>query len=412
MRARSLLLSGTACALFMSGTPASASETTSFTYDALGRLIATNRTGGPSNGVNMATCFDSAGNRIRYDTATAAPAACPVVPPTPTPLPTPSFSIDNAAAVAEGGTLVFTVTRIGAASVTYSVNYSSTGGTATSGSDFIATAGTLTFLPSETSKTVTVATIDDGAVESTEAMKVVLSSPSGGATITTAQGIGTITDNDVAPSFAIGNATVTEGGTLAYPVTRTGTVSINYAVNYATASGTGLSGSDFTPASGTLTFLPTETTKFVNVVTIDDSVVESSETVLVDLSSPTGGATVTTSQGTGTITDNDVPSTNFPPVTVNDTFSVSCHGLGSVNLTANDSDPENNVPLVLQSISRTIGDATASIVNGSTVEIYTNDRGQTIFAYVVADSLGASSSGQLTVTATGNINYCSGGGNN
>jgi len=83
MRARSLLLSGFTCAIFMSGAPATASETTSFTYDALGRLTATKRTGGPSNGANMATCFDPAGNRLRYDVTIAAPTSCSTPPPTP-----------------------------------------------------------------------------------------------------------------------------------------------------------------------------------------------------------------------------------------------------------------------------------------------------------------------------------------
>ncbi len=86
MRARSLLLTGAACAVLMAGV-SSASETTVYKYDALGRLITSTRVGGPSNGINMATCFDRAGNRVRYDTTAATPAACPTPAPTPTPAP-------------------------------------------------------------------------------------------------------------------------------------------------------------------------------------------------------------------------------------------------------------------------------------------------------------------------------------
>jgi len=68
-------------------TGAFGSETTTYTYDALGRLVATTRSGGPSSGVNMASCFDRAGNRLRYDTLTTTPAACPSPTPTPTPSP-------------------------------------------------------------------------------------------------------------------------------------------------------------------------------------------------------------------------------------------------------------------------------------------------------------------------------------
>lgn len=64
---------------------AMASETTTYTYDALGRLVTSTRIGGPNAGVNIATCFDRAGNRIRYDTMTTTPTACPSPSPTPAP---------------------------------------------------------------------------------------------------------------------------------------------------------------------------------------------------------------------------------------------------------------------------------------------------------------------------------------
>ncbi|MEO8723442.1 MAG: Calx-beta domain-containing protein, partial [Sphingobium sp.] len=184
-----------------------------------------------------------------------------------------------------------------------SVNYASASGTATSGTDFTATSGTLTFLGSETSKTITVATLSDAATESAETVLMNLSSPNSGATITTSQGTGTINDN-VTPgsSFAIGNATaVTEGGTLTFTVTRTGSA---FSVDYATASGTATSGSDFTATSGTLYFIGSSTSETITVATIDDSTHESAETVLVNLSGANGGG-ITVSQGSGTINDND-----------------------------------------------------------------------------------------------------------
>jgi YD repeat-containing protein len=62
---------------------AAASETKTYSYDALGRLTASTVAGGPSSGRQIGTCFDRAGNRLRYDVATSAPATCPT--PTPTP---------------------------------------------------------------------------------------------------------------------------------------------------------------------------------------------------------------------------------------------------------------------------------------------------------------------------------------
>ena len=259
--------------------PTIAQETTTYTYDALGRLITTSISGGPNNGTQTGTTFDPASNRTNY-TVTGA-----LVPP--------SFAIGNAPAVSEGGNLTFTVTKTGTTSSSYSVNYTTGGGTATSGTDYTATSGTLTFAA---------------------------------------------------------------GGTTSQPIT---------------------------------------------VPTLTDSVVESPETVLVTLSSPTGGATVTTSQGSGTINDNS--SSNLPPVANADTTSFNCSVYQTVNLVANDTDPENNVPLHLVSIT---GPGSATVTSTTSVTIGENSTGTFTFSYVVADSLGATSTGQLTATVTGLASQC------
>jgi hypothetical protein len=313
-----------------------------------------------------------------------------------------SFAIGNAAAVTEGGLMTFTVTKtVSAATGSFSVNYATASGTATSGTDFTAGSGTLTFAPGETTKPITVQTTPDTLVEGNETVLVNLSSPTGGATITTAQGSGTINDNDA--SFAIGNAAaVTEGGTLTYTVTKTvGAAAGSFSVNYATASGTATSGTDFTAASGTLTFAQGELTKPITVQTTPDTLVEANETVLVNLASPSGGATITTAQGSGTINDDD--SNNQPPVANADTTSFNCSVYQTVNLVANDTDPENNVPLHLVSIT---GPGSATVTSTTSVTIGENSTGTFTFSYVVADSLGATSTGQLTATVTGLASQC------
>jgi YD repeat-containing protein len=62
-----------------------AQETTTYSYDGLGRLQGSTIAGGTNNGRKTGTCFDAAGNRTRYDVATSAPATCPTPTPTPTP---------------------------------------------------------------------------------------------------------------------------------------------------------------------------------------------------------------------------------------------------------------------------------------------------------------------------------------
>lgn len=115
----------------------------------------------------------------------------------------------------------------------------------------------------------------------------------------------------VAPSVSIGDASVTEGAagdarTLTFTLTRAGGTGA-FSVNYGTANGTATAGSDYTAASGTVTFAAGEMTKTVTVAVTGDSTIENDETLVVNLSGATNGATITDAQGQGTILNDDVP---------------------------------------------------------------------------------------------------------
>jgi DNA-directed RNA polymerase specialized sigma24 family protein len=109
------------------------------------------------------------------------------------------------------GAATITVTRSGGSDGTVSVHYATSNGTATAGSDYMTTSGTLTFDPGETSKTFTIPIIDDTTVEPNETVKLTLSDPTGGAALgTPAAGTLTIVDNDTsAGSFT--NVTESSG---------------------------------------------------------------------------------------------------------------------------------------------------------------------------------------------------------
>lgn len=64
MKSKSLIAVGAGC-LCASGI-ASASQTVSYTYDALGRLAGTQTQGGPGSGTTQSFQYDSAGNRKQY----------------------------------------------------------------------------------------------------------------------------------------------------------------------------------------------------------------------------------------------------------------------------------------------------------------------------------------------------------
>lgn len=124
--------------------------------------------------------------------------------------PTPVFSLAaSATAVGEGtpavgttaavaaGTITLTVTRTGNTAGTDSVVVQATGGTGTNGaisaSDFVALSQTVTFAPTETTKTVTFTTVADSTREGDETLTVALGTPSTGASISTAAGASSVT---------------------------------------------------------------------------------------------------------------------------------------------------------------------------------------------------------------------------
>ena len=110
----------------------------------------------------------------------------------------PSISI-NDVTVVEGdagmSTATFTVTVTNPNSTAVTVQYATANGTATAGTDYVATSGTLTFNPGTTTQTINVTIIGDAIKEANETFFVNLSNPTN-ATITDGQGVGIIIDND------------------------------------------------------------------------------------------------------------------------------------------------------------------------------------------------------------------------
>src|SRR5439155_952468 len=76
----------------------------------------------------------------------------------------PALAI-NDVSVVEGNSgttnAVLTVSMSAASAQTVTVNYATANGTATAGADYVSTNGTLTFLPGQTSQTITVAVLGD-----------------------------------------------------------------------------------------------------------------------------------------------------------------------------------------------------------------------------------------------------------
>src|SRR4030095_16123414 len=90
------------------------------------------------------------------------------------------------------------------------VNYTTANGTATAGSDYVATNGLVTFAPGTTSQNITVRVIGDQVNEVNETFFVNLSNPTN-ASIADGQGLGTITNDDSSPTLSISDVSLAEG---------------------------------------------------------------------------------------------------------------------------------------------------------------------------------------------------------
>ena len=237
-----------------------------------------------------------------------------------------SFSIADAEAT-EGGKVTFTVSRKGAEDNVTSVKVttatdSGDGVNAADADDYtaIATAQTLNFAKDVTIQTVEVQTTQDDLFEPDETFKAVLSAPAlgdgdpgTGVSIESGKGtaIGTIKNDDTQPSFAVADASASEGDAITFTVTRTGAmdnaVSVKWNTKPDTSDGaSAASATDYTPvtAATTLSFAKDVGTQTFTVATTEDVLAEGNETFLVELTEAVGG-TITDAEATGTITNDD-----------------------------------------------------------------------------------------------------------
>ena len=114
--------------------------------------------------------------------------------------PAPSVRIDDVS-VTEGPAGATTTAKVpvrlsAQSGKTITVGYATRDGTATAGSDYTATSGTLTFSPGQTTKHVEVTIIGDGVHEGNEYLTMELHSPKN---VTVAQGTATVTIFDADP---------------------------------------------------------------------------------------------------------------------------------------------------------------------------------------------------------------------
>jgi hypothetical protein len=184
-------------------------------------------------------------------------------------------------------------------------------GTATvANSDYVATSGTVTFNSNSPSlQRVNVTVNGDTTFEANEVFVFRLSIPVN-ANILEMNGVGTVVNDDIEPSFAVNDVSGNEGnaGTtpFTFTITRFGNpTSFSSVVTYNTSDGTATAPGDYTAlATSTVTFAPNETSKSVVVNVNGDTAVEPNETFNVNITNVTNG-TISDGLGIGTITNDD-----------------------------------------------------------------------------------------------------------
>ncbi len=204
------------------------------------------------------------------------------------------FEIDvTGVSVSEGaGTATVIVNRVNGSSGAATVDYVTNQNTALRDVDFGYQAGTLNFADGETSKTVVVPILEDTIVEGTESFGVAILGATGAALGTKRTVSVNILDNDAtAAGFSFSQSAYEikeDGGLATITVRRSGNTTGINTVNYATSNGTATAGSDYTAATGTLTFAANEVTKTFTVGITNDTLGERNEAVNLQLSTAAG----------------------------------------------------------------------------------------------------------------------------
>ncbi len=252
---------------------------------------------------------------------------------TVSPPPTVTIAVAPASVSEDGATnLIYTVTRSLNLSSPTTVNIT-TGGTATSGTDYTGGVATVVIPAGATTATITINPSVDGTVEANETVILTVAAGTGYTVGAPASATGTILNDDVpSATITVSPAAVAEDGApnLVYTVTLNQASLTATSVNY-TIAGTATNGTDYATITSPLVIAAGATTGTVVVNPTADATIESDETVILTLAAGAGYTVGVPASATGTILNDDLPNLTINDVTANEgnagitnfTFTVS-----------------------------------------------------------------------------------------
>jgi hypothetical protein len=213
--------------------------------------------------------------------------------------------------VSEGaGSITFTITRqAGLLAPPLTVEFATANGSATAPADYAAASGRRTFpgtiVAEGQSQDVTVPVARDRLDEPDETLRLIVSGYG--------EGIGTIADDDAAPTAGVVDAPPAgEGASALFTIGLSRASGRDVSVAFATANGSAVAEQDYEARSGRVTIPAGSTSTAVAVRLVDDGADEPSEGFELHLSAPRSVG-LGDMAGAATIVDNDAPGATSPP---------------------------------------------------------------------------------------------------
>ncbi|MBF0371091.1 MAG: cadherin domain-containing protein [Magnetococcales bacterium] len=248
--------------------------------------------------------------------------------------PNVSLSIDDNAPAEGGGVATVTATLDAASSQDVTVALSLSGTATGSGTDYTASATSIVIAAGDTTGTITLTGVNDALDEAGETVIVDIDSVTNGAEDGSQQVTATIADDDDAPSvtLSIDDTTPAEaGGVATVTATLDAASGRDVTVNLAFSGTATDSGTDYTASGASIVIAAGDTTGTITLTGVDDTLDETGETAIVDISSVTNGTEDGSQQVTATLADDDDP----PDVTlsIDDTTPGEAGGVATVTAT-------------------------------------------------------------------------------
>ena len=319
----------------------------------------------------------------------------------------PQVSIGLAVQVAEdAGTAEVAVSLTESSLQTVTVDYATSDGTATAGTDYVAASATLTFAPGETEKKIRVTITDDEVDEEQEdeTFTVTLSSPNN-ASLDVSSSTVTITDDDdpaVTASFGQASYSVAEGSTVEVTVTLSADPERAVTVLLTHDPQGGASSGDYSGVPGSLIFQIGDTEKSFTFSATGDDIDDDGESVALGFGATPDGVTAGTT-ATVTITDDDTAG-----VTVSES-ALSIDEGGSDTYTVKlDTEPTADVTVAIAGHASTDISLSGDTLTNNALTFTASNWGtaQTVTVTAAADDDAASDAAvTLTHTVSGTGEY-------